>query len=226
MMASLAAHTARSEDLFAPAWRGSDDSTYTRFDCDDEWPDEEVIHGDAAWSNFTQLWGGAYSGGKVQFMDPLWTWVRFPSSYDESTGEYAFPDSEAIVQVTTYDPVIVQIGEFYDADTVDVAFLGDRTVYAFTFTYDGFTNFDPMNWFFSLEAVAGSATVDQIIVDIRAVPTPEPADLDGDGLVDNSDLFQLLGAWGPCPDCPEDLNGDDDVNADDLFQLLGAWGPV
>ena len=49
-------------------------------------------------------------------------------------------------------------------------------------------------------------------------------DLTGDGDITSSDLFQLLGAWGPCAGCPEDLDGDDQVASGDLFELLGAWG--
>ena len=51
-----------------------------------------------------------------------------------------------------------------------------------------------------------------------------PADLSGDGTIDTTDLFELLGAWGACPGCSADLTGDDLVDADDLFELLGAWG--
>lgn len=50
-----------------------------------------------------------------------------------------------------------------------------------------------------------------------------PADLNADGFVNADDLFDLLGQWGPCPDCLADLNGDGVVNADDLFMLLGDW---
>jgi len=50
-------------------------------------------------------------------------------------------------------------------------------------------------------------------------------DLNGDGVVNVSDLLILLGAWGQCGDpCDEDLNGDDVVNVSDLLILLGAWG--
>jgi hypothetical protein len=54
-----------------------------------------------------------------------------------------------------------------------------------------------------------------------------PADLASPpAIVDTNDLFNLLGAWGPCPaPCPQDLNDDGAVDADDLFDLLGAWGP-
>jgi hypothetical protein len=61
------------------------------------------------------------------------------------------------------------------------------------------------------------------------LPAPGiPGDLNGDGVVNVSDLLILLGAWGPCPSggepCPADLNGDGSVNVSDLLILLGNWG--
>jgi len=55
-----------------------------------------------------------------------------------------------------------------------------------------------------------------------------PADLNGDGTVDGADLGILLGAWGPCLDCPSvpcaaDLDGDCTVGGADLGVLLGEW---
>jgi len=50
-----------------------------------------------------------------------------------------------------------------------------------------------------------------------------PADFDGDGLVNGSDLGHLLGAWG-VHDGDADLTGDGLVNGADLGTLLGAWG--
>ena len=55
-----------------------------------------------------------------------------------------------------------------------------------------------------------------------------PADLSGDGVVDFSDLLQVLSAWGVCEDpgaCPADLSGDGVVDFTDLLTLLSAWGP-
>jgi len=52
-----------------------------------------------------------------------------------------------------------------------------------------------------------------------------PADLTGDGVVNVSDLLQLLSAWGPNVGHPADLNGDGVVNVSDLLILLGQWGP-
>ena len=53
-----------------------------------------------------------------------------------------------------------------------------------------------------------------------------PADTNGSGEVNVTDLLLLLGSWGPCPgSCPPDSNGDGAVNVTDLLVLLAAWGP-
>jgi hypothetical protein len=55
-------------------------------------------------------------------------------------------------------------------------------------------------------------------------PPPCPADLDGNGTVNGSDLAVLLGAWGGAS-AVADLNADGVVNASDLAVMLGSWGP-
>ena len=50
-------------------------------------------------------------------------------------------------------------------------------------------------------------------------------DVDGDGMVNTTDLLTLLADWGPCPDCASDFDDDDDVDTSDLLTLLAAWGP-
>ncbi|MDP6061010.1 MAG: C1 family peptidase [Pirellulaceae bacterium] len=53
---------------------------------------------------------------------------------------------------------------------------------------------------------------------------PCVGDITGDGLVDTSDLLELISAWD-CADCQaEDVDGDGIVTAGDLLQLLAAWG--
>jgi alpha-tubulin suppressor-like RCC1 family protein len=55
-----------------------------------------------------------------------------------------------------------------------------------------------------------------------------PADLNGDGVVNSSDMIILLNAFGNCPpsptSCPADLNGDGVVNALDVIILSNAYG--
>ncbi len=51
------------------------------------------------------------------------------------------------------------------------------------------------------------------------------ADLNGDGIVNGSDLGDLLGYWGATFINPADLNGDCFVDGADLGELLGQWGP-
>lgn len=56
---------------------------------------------------------------------------------------------------------------------------------------------------------------------------PPIGDLNGDDVVDVSDLLLLFGAWGPCSagqPCPADLNGDGNVDVTDLLLLLSNWG--
>jgi hypothetical protein len=51
-------------------------------------------------------------------------------------------------------------------------------------------------------------------------PPPLPGDLNGDGVVNGTDLASLLGAWGtPAGDC----NGDGNTDGADLSVLLGNW---
>jgi hypothetical protein len=52
----------------------------------------------------------------------------------------------------------------------------------------------------------------------------QPADLNGDGVVNGADLGLLLAAWGVAPGSPADLDGDGVVNGADLGLLLSNWG--
>jgi hypothetical protein len=53
------------------------------------------------------------------------------------------------------------------------------------------------------------------------VPTGGP-DLDGNGVVDGSDLAILLGSWEGSGSA--DLDGNGVVDGGDLAQILGSWG--
>jgi hypothetical protein len=51
-----------------------------------------------------------------------------------------------------------------------------------------------------------------------------PADFNGDGAVDVTDLLVILGQWGLSADCVTDLNGDGEISINDFLVLLGTWG--
>lgn len=53
--------------------------------------------------------------------------------------------------------------------------------------------------------------------------TGPTGDLNGDCIVNGSDLAIVLGSWGPCADCAADLTGDGVVDGADLAIVLGNW---
>jgi hypothetical protein len=67
----------------------------------------------------------------------------------------------------------------------------------------------------------GSPCIDMGAYEYQATP-PCPADLDGSGVVDVSDLLMLLGNWGGSD--IGDIDGSGTVDVGDLLLLLGAWG--
>ena len=81
-------------------------------------------------------------------------------------------------------------------------------------------------------AVCGN-TPDQIVGDwfdnggnTVADECPICPDIDGDGIVNVSDLLAIIAAWGiDCDGCPEDVNNDANVDVSDLLIVIGNWGP-
>ena len=71
------------------------------------------------------------------------------------------------------------------------------------------------------EMFGKSSPVDMDVQEIE-ITMPNPADLNGDGIVNGGDLGILLGNWGGTG--TGDINGDGLVNGQDLGILLGSWG--
>ena len=69
------------------------------------------------------------------------------------------------------------------------------------------------------------------VFDPNSTPPPPPGgvigDLNGDGLVNTSDVLVAISAWGPCPPppaaCVADINGNGVVGVDDLLIILNHW---
>jgi len=55
--------------------------------------------------------------------------------------------------------------------------------------------------------------------------TAIPGDINGDGVVNVSDLLMILEGWGPNPGHPADLDGNDVVDVNDLLAFLSLWVP-
>jgi hypothetical protein len=66
------------------------------------------------------------------------------------------------------------------------------------------------------QAAATAWVIDNLL------PSPCPADIQGDGVVDGTDLAFVLGAWGGSG--AADVNGSGVVDGSDLTIVLGAWG--
>jgi hypothetical protein len=73
-------------------------------------------------------------------------------------------------------------------------------------------------------AVAGSwQGMDSLCVDPVICSVPCPEDLNGDGLIDVTDLLEIVGSWGS-NDPALDLDGSGTVDTPDLLAVIGAWG--
>ncbi|MAH67359.1 MAG: hypothetical protein CMJ27_13450 [Phycisphaerae bacterium] len=66
----------------------------------------------------------------------------------------------------------------------------------------------------------GSVGDGVLLVECEPLNPPNPADLNGDGVVDAADLGLMIAAWGTAK---ADLNGDGTTNSADIGILLVAW---
>ncbi|MHC4947440.1 MAG: CRTAC1 family protein [Planctomycetota bacterium] len=57
----------------------------------------------------------------------------------------------------------------------------------------------------------------------RVMPPERVGDVDDNGVIDVSDLLEILGIWGPCDACPADGNLDGVVDVTDLLDALANW---
>ena len=54
---------------------------------------------------------------------------------------------------------------------------------------------------------------------------PETCDVNGDGVMDVTDLTEVITSWGPCEGCDADLDDNGVVDVSDLLEVILLWGP-
>lgn len=50
-----------------------------------------------------------------------------------------------------------------------------------------------------------------------------PGDINGDGVVNTTDILDLISAWGPCAGCPADIDGNGVVGVSELLIVIDNW---
>jgi hypothetical protein len=79
----------------------------------------------------------------------------------------------------------------------------------------------------NLPGAAASTLMLSFEITVGGVPAC-PSDINGDAVVNVTDLLAVIGAWGTCPTppsvCAADVNADGSVNVTDLLAVIGAWG--
>jgi hypothetical protein len=106
----------------------------------------------------------------------------------------------------TFEPILPEDRTFNDvlAGADEIAFTTLQPGFFF-----GFTDFDVRLDNITIETTGGGTI---------------PGDVDGDGVVDTTDLLALLADWGDCTgECPADFDGNGVVDTDDLLVLLANW---
>ena len=147
-----------------------------------------------------------------------WDWVLYAARFTGSGGG-SFPlfrataDGDVSLVLQSFQPIELSTGEVKTVLSYQVgAGHSDDGRYVLEMTFTDGTH--------------GVYVVDLI------PPFATPGDINGDGVVNVSDLLAVIESWGPCPappaNCDADIapppNGDAVVNVFDLLMVINNWG--
>ena len=98
-----------------------------------------------------------------------------------------------------------------------------------TYTNNGQSTLDDSFTYTVNDNAGGTSNLATVTIDVTPA---NPADTNGDGVVNVVDLLAVINAWGACPvppqPCPADVapppNGDGIVNVQDLLMVITNWG--
>ena len=74
------------------------------------------------------------------------------------------------------------------------------------------------------EAAAGAFLGADSECNDSSCSAPCAGDVDGDSMVDVTDLLAVISAWGPCSGCDADVDGSGTIDVTDLLAIISAWG--
>jgi poly(hydroxyalkanoate) depolymerase family esterase len=191
------------------------------------------VHSDAlaAIAPVSGGWIIAYGGSESQLNTPtsipVWTWRGSDETFTTGDGSSAQPrteqDQEQLAYWVGHDQAT------YQSTTVERLTYGVSRIYT-TKKYAGKA---PV-WFTEVQGTGhvyqpGAADLIWTRLFSQTVSPwhgcgPCPADIDGSGAVDGSDIALMLLDFGVCPGCPDDLDGDGKVGSSDLALLLLDFG--
>jgi hypothetical protein len=81
-----------------------------------------------------------------------------------------------------------------------------------------------MGWPFGEQEVQLDRVYMDGAIDVTPITPPCAEDVNGDAVVDVTDLLEVIANWGE-PGGPSDVTGDGTVNVSDLLAIVAAWGP-
>lgn len=161
---------------------------------------------------------------------------------DRFDGAGEFFDGEGYAAITDTGELLIATGYFsapYDEDIRFVRYepASGATIESWTFNQGSYADRilglaidaggDAIITGFSIDALPGGGFENASLMAAKVItgtPNDEPADLDGNGVVDVSDLVALILAWGGDGASGADITGDGVVDVEDLVALILAWG--
>jgi hypothetical protein len=189
------------------------------------------------WRPITGIRHASVDGNPLTIQDRTWE----PLSNDPQVNGFTPPFPAYTSGHATFGAAHAAVLEkFYRTDTMNYTISSDDTPGVFR-AYTSFSQaalengrsriYLGVHWQF--DADDGFQTGQELGHFVVANYLRRIGDTNGDCHVNIDDLFNVIGAWGPCPPpslstCPADVHpvgGNGNVNVDDLFAVLAAWGP-